>query len=82
MKFKIKILNRILIYINKTALYLAVEKENIEIINLLLNNDKVDVNILNIFNQVFEYYLKLNISIRFKINFFSITLKIKFFDII
>ena len=35
-----------------TALYLAVEKENIEIIKLLLTNDKLDINlgyILNIF---------------------------------
>ena len=32
----------------KTALYLAVEKENIEIVKLLLTNDKLDINILNI----------------------------------
>ena len=38
----------ILIYLYKTALYLAVEKENPEIIKLLLSNDKIDVNILNI----------------------------------
>lgn len=30
---------------NKTAFYLAVEKKNIEIINLLLSDQKVDVNI-------------------------------------
>ena len=35
----------ILNYIYKTALYLAVEKENIEIIELLLANDKLDINI-------------------------------------
>ena len=29
----------------KTALYLAVEKENIEIVKLLLTNDKLDINI-------------------------------------
>lgn len=31
----------------KTAFYLAVEKESIEIIKLFLNNDKLDVNIIN-----------------------------------
>ena len=35
----------ILNYIYKTALYLAVEKENIDIIELLLANDKLDINI-------------------------------------
>ena len=29
----------------KTALYLAVEKEDIEIVKLLLTNDKLDINI-------------------------------------
>ena len=43
-------LNEILIKIHKTALYTAVEKENIEIIKLLLTNENIDINILNIFN--------------------------------
>ena len=34
---------------DKTALYLAIEKENIEIVKLLLSNEKIDVNIINIF---------------------------------
>ena len=38
-----------IIYVCKTALYLAVEKENIEIVKLLLTNDKLDINLLNIF---------------------------------
>ena len=42
MKFQIKI--------QKTALCIAIEKENIDIIKLLLNNDKLDINQLNIFN--------------------------------
>ena len=29
---------------------MAVEKENIEIVKLLLTNDKLDINIYNIFN--------------------------------
>ena len=37
-----------IIIFRKTTLYLAVEKENIEIVKLLLMNDKIDVNILNI----------------------------------
>ena len=37
--------------INKSALYLAIEKENIEIVKLLLTNDKLDINILNIFHN-------------------------------
>ena len=63
----------------KTALYSAVEKENIEIIKLLLNNDKLDINlgyILNIFyikfkiisfnyiqNQIFQWNSKSYLSI-------------------
>ena len=40
----------------ETALYLAIEKENIEIVKLLLTNDKIDVNILNI---LFLFYYKI-----------------------
>ena len=32
----------------KTTLYIAVEKENIEIIKLLLTNDKTDINKINV----------------------------------
>ena len=47
MKFKNKYFNEIILNIlNKTAFYLAVEKGNIEIINLLLSNDKLDINII------------------------------------
>ncbi len=41
----------------KAALYLAVKKENTEIIKLLLNNDELDINlgyILNIFYIKFK----------------------------
>ena len=37
----------------KTALYLAIEKENIEIVKLLLTNDKLDINVINILNIFF-----------------------------
>ena len=35
---------KLFLEINKTVLYKAVEKENIEIIKLLLTNDKLNVN--------------------------------------
>ena len=34
-------------------IYLVIEKENIEIIKLLLTNDKLDINIINILNILF-----------------------------
>ena len=37
----------------KGALYLAIEKENIEIIKLLLTNDRLDINIPSIFIKIF-----------------------------
>ena len=49
-KLNIIYLNEILIKIHKTALYVAIEKENIEIIKLLLTNENIDINILNVFN--------------------------------
>ena len=53
MKFKVISFNEVLKkYIFKTALYTAVEKENIEILKILLTNNELDINlgyILNIF---------------------------------
>ena len=52
--------NEIIKYFYRTALFEAIEKENIVIVKLLLANDKIDVNILNIiffiFNKI-EYYI-------------------------
>ena len=45
MKFKIISLNNILILIYKAVLHLAVEKENKEIIRLLLKRNDIDTNI-------------------------------------
>ena len=55
---------------DKTALYRAIEKENIEIIKLLLANRNINPNVINIsnmiifiifkidcFNDIKEYYL-------------------------
>ena len=36
---------KFILLINKTAFYIAVEKENIEIIKLLLTNENIDINI-------------------------------------
>ena len=65
--------------IYQTALYLAVKKENIEIIKLLLTNDKLDINlgyILNIFiykiqNHIIQLHSKMYLSIIFKIISFN-----------
>ena len=39
----------------KTALHIAVEKENFEIVQLLLSHDKIDINIQSIsYNKIYE----------------------------
>ena len=53
MIFKIINLNEIHIYIHKTALFTAVEKGNIEIIKLLLTNEKIEVDTLSVFIILF-----------------------------
>ena len=55
---------------NKTALYLAVEKENIEIVKLLISNNKTDPNIICILSY---YYIKFTTN-------HSITSNIKSFN--
>ena len=47
--FKIIYLNEIIMCIYKTPLFAAIENEDIENMKLLLANDKLNVNILNIF---------------------------------
>ena len=42
-----------IIFFYETALYLAVENENIEIVKLLLSNDNINVNVGYIFNYNF-----------------------------
>ena len=50
MEFKIIYLNKIIIlcFFDETALYLACLKENVEIVKLLLNNEKIDINTIKI----------------------------------
>lgn len=46
--------NGIILYVNKTALYTAIENENVDIAKLLLCNDKIDINLYNIL--IFFFY--------------------------
>lgn len=48
MKFVICFFNEILYIFYKTALYQAIENENMEIIKLLLSCDKLNINTYNI----------------------------------
>ena len=48
MKFKTNKLIKLINKFHETALFQAIEKENIEIIKLLLTNENIDVNIINI----------------------------------
>ena len=59
------------IYIDKTALYLAIEKGNIEIIKLLLKNNELDINCININIAIFSYNYKSNILIKSKFKYFD-----------
>ena len=67
-----------IIIIYKTALYLAVENENIEIVKLLLMNDKLDINVGYIFhifyiigNLIFQLHSKSYLSKKFKVISFN-----------
>ena len=57
--------------IYKSALHVAVKKENIEIIKLLISQPKIDINILKISNQLLEYNFKSINLIKFRINYFN-----------
>ena len=59
-------------------LYAAIEKGNVEIVKLLLTNNKIDVNIINIPNIYLLKYLTLYFSITFII-IILIIFKILFF---
>lgn len=86
MTFKIIYLNtyfredvEIIILFNVTALYEAVIKENVEIVKLLLSNDKINVNAISILNTffhkvsnfIFQLHPKSYISMAFKIYLFQ-----------
>ena len=60
MQFTLKHFNLILFYIYKTELYSAVEKENTEIIKLLLNSDIIDADQYSILINIYLIKSKLN----------------------
>ena len=69
--------NGIQIFIYKTPLYKAVEKENIKIIKLLLTNKNLDINIPYVYkiqNQTFQYNYKSNFN-KITINIFLNNIK-------
>lgn len=59
---------------------MAIEKGNIEIVKEILTNDKLDVNIINIFINIYFWNLKYNNLISFLVQFSLITFKIKFLN--
>ena len=72
--------NSNIIHFYKASLHLAIEKGNIEIVKLLLTSDKLDINLLLIFNMlcfykiqnhIFQLYLKSYLSITFNIIFLN-----------
>ena len=56
--------------LNKTPLYAAIEKNNIDIVRLLLTNEKLDINIYNISNKIVFSKFYFVTSIKFEINKF------------
>lgn len=52
---------KFVINVHESIICLAIERENLEIIKLLLNSNIIDPNItLNIFNQLVQLYFKIN----------------------
>ena len=68
-------------FFNQTALYLTVEKENIEIIKLLLSIDKFDINNLDISSQYLFLQLNLKYFNRIHIKYLN-AIQIKYFNYI
>lgn len=52
---------KLILILYKTAFHIAVEKENIDIIKLLLTNDKIDINISY---KIINYSIKLHFDIK------------------
>lgn len=72
---------QIIIFLNKTALYITVEKGYIELVKLLLSRKEIDVNSKTIFNiLLIKFHILFNcifiikFFITFQIIFFLITL--------
>ena len=48
-------------FINRTPLFDAVDKENIEIIKLLLSSDKLSINEISVFDLLFRHDIQINL---------------------
>lgn len=44
---------KLLHILNKTVLFIAAEKQNSDIVKVLMSNKKIDPNIINILNNIF-----------------------------
>lgn len=44
-------------FFQKAALHIAVEHRNVEIVKLLIENDKIDVNLPRVLNKLFSFSL-------------------------
>lgn len=66
------------IIFNKTPLFIAVENDNIDIINILLSNKNIDVNIPSVWDDFFDtisnYFFKCNSNFDNSIEFIIIIL--------
>ena len=54
-------------FFSKTALFLAIEKNNYEIVKLLIDNDKIDINSFYVFIKILLMKFKPNVLIKFYI---------------
>lgn len=61
------------LYFYQSLLFIAVENNNIEIVKLLLSNDKTDINFTNVNIQYFN-----TIHIKFFLNSIQIVFQMKF----
>ena len=52
-----------ILFLNKTTFFIAIEKENLDIIELLLSQHDIDINRKSILNQIyfFLYHFKSNV---------------------
>lgn len=66
-------------HVHKSAFYLAVEKENIELIRLLLGHDNLDINFINRISQTLVSNKIRNLSVWMKFSILNILMSFQFF---
>ena len=62
---------KLTIHFQKTALYIAVEKENVEIVKLLIAQPNIDINIPYIFIQTIKQNSNSNQLMKFQSKLFN-----------